>query len=334
VIEVEALHKHYRVPRHHRGLRGALRNLVEARYDVVHAVDGISFRVEAGEFVGFVGPNGAGKSTTLKMLTGVLEPTAGRVVVDGLVPRRDRIAYTTRIGVVFGQRTQLWWDLPVVESYELLRRIYGVEGSVYRRQLDRLCALLEIAPLLDTPVRKLSLGQRMRCELAAALLHEPSLLFLDEPTIGLDVVAKEAIRGFLAAENQEQGTTILLTTHDLPDVERLCPRMLLIDKGRVVYDGALEAVRRRFGSERILRVDFEGPAPRDLPDGVVEEDRGPERLVLRFDRARVGSGRLIEWLTERAPIADLSLTEPPIERVVAEIYRRGLPEGPDPVAGS
>jgi ABC-2 type transport system ATP-binding protein len=334
LIEVEALHKHYRVPRHHRGLRGALRNLVETRYDVVRAVDGVSFRVETGEFVGFVGPNGAGKSTTLKILTGVLEPTSGRVVVDGLVPRRDRIAHTARIGVVFGQRTQLWWDLPVVESYELLRRIYGVEGTAYRRQLERLCGLLEVGPLLDTPVRKLSLGQRMRCELAAALLHEPTLLFLDEPTIGLDVVAKEAIRAFLASENREQGTTILLTTHDLPDVERLCPRMLLIDQGRVVYDGALEAVRRRFGSERVLRVDFEGPAPRDLPDGVVEEDRGPERLVLRFDRERIGSGRLIEWLTERAPIADLSLTEPPIERVVAEIYRRGLPEGPDPVAGS
>jgi ABC-2 type transport system ATP-binding protein len=183
-------------------------------------------------------------------------------------------------------------------------------------------------------VRKLSLGQRMRCELAAALLHAPPLVFLDEPTIGLDVVAKEAIRGFLAEENREQGTTILLTTHDLPDVERLCPRMLLIDRGRVVYDGALEAVRRRFGSERVLRVDFEGPAPRELPEGVVEEDRGPERLVLRFDRSRIGSGRLIEWLTERRPIADLSLEEPPIERVVAEIYRRGLPEGPDPATGS
>jgi ABC-2 type transport system ATP-binding protein len=333
LIDVESLHKDYRVPRHHRGLRGAFRNLVESRYEVVRAVDGVSFRIEPGEFVGFVGPNGAGKSTTLKVLTGVLEPTSGRVVVDGLVPRRDRIAHTARIGVVFGQRTQLWWDLPVVESYELLRRIYAVEAARYRRQLERLCDLLEVGPLLDTPVRKLSLGQRMRCELAAALLHAPPLVFLDEPTIGLDVVAKEAIRGFLAEENREQGTTILLTTHDLPDVERLCPRMLLIDRGRVVYDGALEAVRRRFGSERVLRVDFEGPAPRELPEGVVEEDRGPERLVLRFDRSRIGSGRLIEWLTERRPIADLSLEEPPIERVVAEIYRRGLPDGPNPVTG-
>ncbi|MEN8184938.1 MAG: ATP-binding cassette domain-containing protein, partial [Myxococcota bacterium] len=288
------------------------------------------FRVQAGEFVGFVGPNGAGKSTTLKILTGVLELTGGRARVRGLVPRRDRIAHTRRIGVVFGQRSQLWWDLPVIESYELLRRIYAVEAPAYRRQLDRLADLLGVGALLDIPVRKLSLGQRMRCELAAALLHAPPLLFLDEPTIGLDVIAKEAIRGFLAAENRERGTTILLTTHDLPDVERLCPRMLLIDQGRMVYDGALAALRRDLVTERVLRVDFEGPAPRELPSGVVEEDRGPERLVLRFDRERIRSGRLIEWLTERTPIADLSLEEPPIERVVAEIYRRGIPERPGP----
>jgi ABC-2 type transport system ATP-binding protein len=187
--------------------------------------------------------------------------------------------------------------------------------------------LLGLGPLLDVPVRKLSLGQRMRCELGAALLHAPRLLFLDEPTIGLDVVAKEAIRAFLARENAERGTTILLTTHDLPDVERLCPRMILIDHGRVVVDGAVDAIRRRLGSERVLRVEFEGPAPRELPEGVVEEERGPERLVLRFERDRIPSARLVEWLSERRPIADLSIEEPPIERIVAEIYRRGLPPG-------
>jgi len=215
----------------------------------------------------------------------------------------------------------------VIESYELLRRVYAVEDRAWRAQLERLAELLGVEPLLDVPVRKLSLGQRMRCELAAALLHAPRLLFLDEPSIGLDVVAKEAIRAFLARENAERGTTILLTTHDLPDVERLCPRMILIDQGRVVYDGAVEAIRRRLGSERVLRVDFEGPAPRELPDGVVEEERGPERLVLRFERDRIPSARLVEWLSERCPIADLSLEEPPIERIVAEIYRRGLPPG-------
>jgi ABC-2 type transport system ATP-binding protein len=261
------------------------------------------------------------------LLTGVLEPSAGELRVAGRVPRRERIAHVRSIGVVFGQRTQLWWDLPVIESYTLLRHIYGVPERPFQETLRRLAALLEIGPLLDVPVRKLSLGQRMRCELAAALLHGPRILFLDEPTLGLDVVAKEAIRGFLARENAERGVTILLTTHDLVDVERLCPRMILIDRGHVVYDGAVDALRARFGSERRLRVDFEGPAPGGLPPGVDCEERGAERLVLRFSRDRVAAAALIAWLAERAPIADLSLEEPPIERIVAEIYRRGIAGG-------
>ena len=326
LIQLAALRKEYRVARHHRGFWGSLRNLVETEYDVVKAVDGISFQIEAGEFVGFIGPNGAGKSTTVKMLTGVLEPTAGALTVGGLVPRRDRLRHTARIGVVFGQRTQLWWDLPVIESYELLRHVYSVGAAAYREQRERLTELLELGSLLDTPVRKLSLGQRMRCELAAALRHRPPILCLDEPTIGLDVVAKETMRDFLARENDEHGTTILLTTHDLSDVERLCPRMILIDHGHVVYDGSVAAIRRRFGDERRLRVDFEGPAPTDLPPSVVEEDRVRERLVLRFRRDEIPSARLIAWLAERQPIADLSLEEPPVERIVAEIYRRGMPE--------
>jgi ABC-2 type transport system ATP-binding protein len=324
VVEVEELLKEYRVPRHHRGGRGAVRNLFERGHDVVRAVDGISFRIGEGEFVGFIGPNGAGKSTTIKILTGVLEPTSGHVCVDGLHPRRDRIAHTARIGVVFGQRTQLWWDLPVIESYLLLQHIYSVEERRFRHELERLVDLLEIEGLLDVPVRKLSLGERMRCELAAALLHRPRLLFLDEPTIGLDVVAKETLRTFLSVENRERGLTVLLTTHDLGDIERLCPRMILIDRGRLVYDGAVAAIRARFGAERQMRVDFEGPAPVDLPEGVVEEERGPERLVLRFRRDRIPSARLLGWLSERMPIADLAIAEPPIERIVAAIYREGL----------
>jgi ABC-2 type transport system ATP-binding protein len=322
VIEVRGLVKEYAVMRHHRGFWGSLRNLVETRRDVVRAVQGIDFTVEAGEFVGFVGPNGAGKSTTLKCLTGVLEPSAGEVRVAGRVPRRERIAHVARIGVVFGQRTQLWWDLPVIESFELLRRVYRVPAPDYARQRERLCALLELDPLLDVPVRKLSLGQRMRCELAAALLHAPPVVFLDEPTIGLDVVAKERIRSFLAEENR-RGTTILLTTHDLADVERLCPRMILIDHGRVAYDGTVEEIRRRFGPERRLRAVFEGPAPADLPAGVEEEERGPERLVLRFRRDEVSSAELVAWLSARTPIADLAVEEAPIERIVAGLYARG-----------
>ncbi len=323
MIEVSELRKHYRVARHHRGLLGSFRNLVETGTNVVRAVDGVSFAIARGEFVGFVGPNGAGKSTTLKMLSGVLEPSAGSVRVGGLHPRRDRIAHTRRIGVVFGQRTQLWWDLPVIESYELLRRVYSVSRAAHDDELARLAELLELGPLLDVPVRKLSLGQRTRCEIAAALLHRPDVLFLDEPTIGLDVVAKETVRGFLSRENAERSTTILLATHDLPDVERLCPRMILIDRGLVVYDGAVDEIRRRFGAERRMRVEFDGPAPEELPAGVEEEDRGRERLVLRFHNDSMPSGRLVEWLAARRPIIDLALEEPPIERIIARIYRRG-----------
>jgi ABC-2 type transport system ATP-binding protein len=322
MIEVEKLEKTFRVARHHRGLLGAFRNLVETDSELVRAVDGVSFRIREGEFVGFIGPNGAGKSTTIKMLTGVLEPSGGRALVGGLEPRRDRLAHTARLGAVFGQRTQLWWDLPVIESYTLLRHVYRTPKAAWQDQLARLSELLDIAPLLDVPVRKLSLGQRMRCELGAALLHAPRLLFLDEPTIGLDVVAKEAIREFLATENRERRTTILLTTHDLSDIERLCPRMILIDHGRVVYDGAVDAVRRLVTAERRLTVDFETDAPADLPDGVQLEERGRARLVLRFDRERMPAAKLIAWLSERAPIADLSLEETPIERIVAELYRR------------
>ena len=320
MIEVKGLSKDYRVAVHHRGFRGALRNLVERRSEIVQAVKGIDFHIAQGEFVGFIGPNGAGKSTTIKILTGVLEPTSGVATVGGLVPRRDRIEHTRNIGVVFGQRTQLWWDLPVIESYELLRAIYNVPRPAFDAQLMRLAELLALGELLDRPVRKLSLGQRMRCELAAALLHAPRLLFLDEPTIGLDVVAKETIRRFLRAENEERGTTILLTTHDLSDIERLCPRMILIDHGQLVYDGELESIRRRFGAERRLEVEFEGDAPTELPNGVVEEERAEERLVVRFRRDEVPSASVIAWLAERRPIADLTLQEPPIERIVGEIY--------------
>jgi ABC-2 type transport system ATP-binding protein len=322
VIQVDKLEKTFRVARHHRGFFGALRNLVEIESDLVRAVDGVTFSIDEGEFVGFIGPNGAGKSTTIKMLTGVLEPSGGRAIVGGLDPRRDRLAHTARLGAVFGQRTQLWWDLPVIESYTLLRHVYRTPEREWSDQLARLSELLEIAPLLDVPVRKLSLGQRMRCELGAALLHAPRLLFLDEPTIGLDVVAKEAIRDFLATENRERRTTILLTTHDLSDIERLCPRMILIDHGKVVYDGSVEAVRREATAERRLTVDFENDAPAELPDGVLVEDRRRARLVLRFDRERMPAAKLIAWLSERAAIADLTLEETPIERIIAELYRR------------
>ncbi|MFQ5697250.1 MAG: ATP-binding cassette domain-containing protein [Myxococcota bacterium] len=324
MIRVRDLSKEYRIPIHHRGAFGAIRNLFDPRYDVVRAVDGISFRIEPGEFVGFIGPNGAGKSTTVKVLTGVLEPTSGEVSVCGRVPRLERVSHVAHLGVVFGQRTQLWWDLPVIESYALLQHVYAIPDPAFRTQRDRLVELLDLSLLLDTPVRKLSLGQRMRCELVGALLHGPDLLFLDEPTLGLDVVAKQTIRQFLASENADRGTTILLATHDLPDIERLCPRMILIDEGRVAFDGALAELRHRLGRERRLAVDFEGEPPGELPPGVRVEERGPERLVLRFSREDIPAPQLIAWLGERRPIADLTLEDPPIEDVIARIYRTGM----------
>jgi len=232
MIEVAELRRHFDVRRR--------RGLLRSERTRVDAVDGVTFSVEAGELLGYVGPNGAGKSTTVKMLTGILVPSSGRVRVAGLDPARRRIQLARRIGVVFGQRVQLWWDLPLRDSFELLRHIYRVPAERYRANLDAFTELLELGPFLETPVRQLSLGQRMRGELTAAMLHDPEVVFLDEPTIGLDVVAKARVREFLAAANRERGVTVLLTTHDLADIERLCSRLLIIDYGRLIYDGAIE----------------------------------------------------------------------------------------------
>ena len=289
----------------------------------VRAVDGVSFEIEAGELVGYVGPNGAGKSTTVKMLTGILVPSGGRISVAGLDPSRQRVQLARRIGVVFGQRIQLWWDLPLRDSFELLRHIYRVRYERWRSNLDAFIELLELAPFLDTPVRQLSLGQRMRGELTAAMLHDPELLFLDEPTIGLDLVAKARVREFLAAANRERGTTVLLTTHDLADIERLCSRLLILDHGHVIYDGAIEQLIERYGEERTLVVDLEEPAPPLEIDGarVVRVD-GP-RQWLRFRRGETSAAELTASVAARARLVDLAIEEPDIEDVVRRIYREG-----------
>ncbi len=261
IIEARQLTKEFRKFKSRPGLAGAFRDLFTRRYETVRAVDAIDLTVEPGEVVGYIGPNGAGKSTTIKMLTGILVPTAGHLLVNGCVPHRERERFVRTIGVVFGQRSQLWWDIAVRESFRLLQRIYGVPDAEYRRRLDELAGVLELGDLLDVPVRKLSLGQRMRCELAAALLHGPSLLFLDEPTIGLDVVVKLRIRDFLREINARHGTTILLTTHDLADIEALCPRVVILDRGRILYDGALDAIRRDGqGLEEVVRAIYQGEA--------------------------------------------------------------------------
>ena len=312
-IELDRVEKTFVV----RERRGRLRR---ARREV-KAVDGVSFAVEEGSMVGYVGPNGAGKSTTVKMLTGVLVPSGGRVSVAGLDPVRQRVKLARRIGVVFGQRVQLWWDLPLRDSFELLRHIYRVPEPRYRENLDRFTELLELGPLLATPVRQLSLGQRMRGELTAAMLHDPEILFLDEPTIGLDVVAKARVREFLAQVNRERGVTVLLTTHDLSDIERLCSRMLIIDHGRVIYDGGIEQLKELHRAERTLIVDLEEPAPPlDVEGARVERVDGP-RQWLKFRREETSAAELVAAVTERAAILDLAIEEPDIEDVVARIYR-------------
>ena len=324
LIQVENLQKAFTRPVRRPGPLGALRSLLAREFTAVRAVDGVSFEVAAGEMVGYLGPNGAGKSTTLKMLTGILVPTAGRIEVGGLVPHRQRVEHVRRIGVVFGQRTQLWWDLPTVESFELLRHVYRIPLARYRENMRRYSALLELGPFLDTPVRQLSLGQRMRADLAAALLHEPTILFLDEPTIGLDVVARERMRGFLAETNREHGLTVILTTHDLGDIERLCQRVVLIDHGRVIYDGALEQLRARFGRRRTLVVDLANPDddPR-VPGAELLRREGP-RVWLSFDRATLSAAELIAAVVARCPVRDLAVEEPAIEDVVRTIYEGGV----------
>jgi viologen exporter family transport system ATP-binding protein len=287
---------------------------------VVAAVDGIDLRVEPGETLGYLGPNGAGKSTTLKMLTGVLSPSAGRIRVCGFVPVPERAQLARHIGVVFGQRSQLWWDLPLRDSFDLLRHIYRVPAADHARRLTEAAELLDLGPLLDTPVRQLSLGQRMRGELTAALLHRPRVLFLDEPTIGLDVVSKQAVRAFLADLGTRGDTTLILTTHDLADIERLCRRLVIIDHGRVVHDGTAEELHARYGSRRRVVVDLEEPlpVPVDLPGVTLARQDG---LRLTYELDGVTAGELVARLATRASLRDLAVVEPEIEDVIARLYR-------------
>ena len=314
IVEIEDLSRHFVVRRSVGRLRREKR--------VVRAVDGISFTVGKGECVGYIGANGAGKSTTIKMLTGILVPTSGRVRVCGLEPVRQRRELARRIGVVFGQRSQLWWDLPLAESFRLLAAIHRLPAERAAARLERCVELLDIGPFLETPVRQLSLGQRMRGEVTAALLHSPELLLLDEPTVGLDIVSKEALRAFLSAERAETSTTILLTTHDLPDIERLSDRVVVVDGGRVVHTGTLSGLAAEAGVDRVLTVELTAPAE---PLGDVPGTRllSVEAGGLRQHLALTGSAAAaVAAVSARTELRDLTIAEPDIEDVVARLYRR------------
>lgn len=314
LIEVEELARTFTVRRK----AGRVRRTT----DLVHAVRDLSFTVGRGEMVGYIGPNGAGKSTTVKMLTGILVPTSGRLSVAGIDPSRHRVELTRRIGVVFGQRTTLWWDLPLRDSFDLLRRIYRVDTDRHRRNLAEFTELLGLGDLLDTPVRQLSLGQRMRGDIAAALLHDPEILYLDEPTIGLDVVSKGRLREFLRTVNAERDVTLLLTTHDLQDIEQLCSRVMVIDHGSLVYDGTLAGLHDEGSSSRTLVVDLVDEAPPiDVPGATVTRVEGP-RQWLAFP-AGASAAPVVAAVAASYDVADLSIQEPDIEDVIRQIYSRG-----------
>ncbi|MGA1990262.1 MAG: ATP-binding cassette domain-containing protein [Bryobacteraceae bacterium] len=337
-IQVENLVKEFRTFERREGLWGALQNLVVREYKTVRAVDGIAFEIRPGEMVGYIGPNGAGKSTTIKMLTGILVPTAGSVRANGFVPLTERARYTRTIGAVFGQRTQLWWDIAVVESFRLLKKIYGVSDADYAARMKQFDEVLEIGRYLHTPVRKLSLGERMRCDMAAALLHNPPLLFLDEPTIGLDIVAKESIRAFLKHVNRDFGTTVLLTTHDLSDIEELCPRLMIIDKGRLLFDGGLAGLKRQLWREATIKFDLKDreQAERferiEIP-GVRSEKLDGMTYRLSFEHAQHSTAEIIRQVVTAATVLDIVIEEQSIEEVVRTIYTGGLVPEPS-VLGS
>ena len=329
IIEVRNLHKQFSVDESGSGFIGSIKALFSRRKRLIDAVDGISFGVKPGEFVGYVGENGAGKSTTIKMLTGILVPSSGTVTVNGIVPYEDRKANAMKIGVVFGQRTQLWWDLPVRESFEMLRVIYRVARPDFSEMLKRLSGALDLGPLINMPVRKLSLGQRMRCDLTASLLHRPGVLFLDEPTIGLDVLAKENIRSFLAELNKKEGTTILLTTHDMNDIEQLCKRLILLDRGRIIFDDDTEALKGKFVREKLIEVEFHhhvGSMP-ELTELTLEREDGNKKW-LRFQNQDKGIGEVIGKLATLYPVKDISVREPSVESIIRSIYEKRalLPE--------
>lgn len=327
IISAEHLVKDFVRPKRHTGSFAAVRTLLTRETTTTHAVDDVTLRVDEGEIVGYLGPNGAGKSTTIKMLSGILVPTGGTVTVCGVVPWEDRTRNALNIGVVFGQRSQLWWDLPLDESLNLIGKMYRMDSGKYRRNRDMLIELLEMQSFLSTPVRQLSLGQRMRGDLAAAVLYEPPVLFLDEPTVGLDVVAKERIRAFIEQINAERRTTVLLTTHDLGDVERLCKRLVIIDQGKVLFDGPTADLKQRYAPHRLLDVviDADGIdalntfAP-TLPAHISLATHDGIKATFLVDPAISPLPDVIALLAERLPIIDLGVREPPLEGIIREIY--------------
>lgn len=320
IIKVQDLHKTFKVSKRPKGLPGTIANLFVPKFQEKIAVDGISFEIKKGEAVGFIGANGAGKSTTIKMMSGILYPTEGSVEVMGFNPQKDRKQYVSHIGVVFGQKSQLSWDLPVIDSFELLKHIYRIPEEKYLENVKIFTELLDMESFIEQPVRQLSLGQRMRADIAAALLHSPDLVFFDEPTIGLDVLAKEKIRKFVRYMNKEKQVTMIFTTHDMKDIEETCDRMILIDKGKLLYDGNVSQMVSNYGKERKLIVEFETEVEINPIQDVLIFDEGHHKKSFTFNCDKIAIKDLLNELSSKYPIVDFTVREMEIETVVRKIY--------------
>jgi ABC-2 type transport system ATP-binding protein len=324
LIEVVDLVKEYKINLRNKGLLGAIKGLLIPEYAYKRAVNSLSFSIEKGETVGFIGPNGAGKSSVVKMLTGILVPTQGTISIGGLSPHKDRKQNTSRIGVVFGQRTQLWWDLPVLDTFELLKYVYKIPDIVYKRNMEMFAELLDIQDFYKQPVRQLSLGQRMRADIAASMLHDPEIIFFDEPTIGLDVIAKDKIREFVKRVNREKGTTMLFTTHDMVDIEKTCQRMIIIDHGKKIYDGSVDEIKAKYGGSRVLAVDFAESYENIFVPGLELIEEQGNKKWFKFSKDNVQVSNLIPLLAQKYTIVDLTVKEPEIEGIIRDIYQGGI----------
>lgn len=329
IINVENLKKEYQVTVKKEGVRGAILSLFNPKYEIKQAVKGVSFNIEEGEMVGYIGANGAGKSTTIKMLTGILTPTSGQVLINGLNPAKNRIKNNMQIGAVFGQRTQLWWDIPVIESYKLIQKIYDIPEKQYKENLEYFSQTLGLGELLKTPVRQLSLGQKMRCEIAAAFLQNPKIVYLDEPTIGLDFMVKEKIRKFIKQLNKDRNTTVILTTHDLQDIEEICSRIIIIDQGSIMFDGALDAIREEFSKFQVANILVKDVTP-ELKDYLVNHAKKFEvlsidednKVNIKFNRDEITIAGIFDEITTKCTILDLNIQDIAIETIVKTLYAR------------
>jgi ABC-2 type transport system ATP-binding protein len=321
LIKVEGITKSFKVAKRSSGLLQATKALFYREHTIVEALKDITFTIEPGEIVGYIGPNGAGKSTTIKIMSGILVPDGGTCSIMGFTPWKNRVEYVNNIGVVFGQRSQLWWDVPVIDSFELLKDIYNVPPQEFKTTLDLLIETLELKDIINAPVRQLSLGQRMRCEIAASLIHNPKILFLDEPTIGLDAVSKIAVRQFIKTINQEKGVTVVLTTHDMNDIEALANRVILIGKGSLLYDGKLEELRKRFGTQKTITADYRKNTNNfDIP-GTTIIHWSPEHAVLNIDTEQILTSDVITQLSEKVDLLDVTIESQPIENIIVQLYK-------------